>query len=644
MDNHQTENGTANPKHHRRRRRAEVLDSSGDESDSDSGHNGNNNSNSILRRARGWNGDAVISRSSTGSSATIGAVSQFSKSSTSIVNNLSSSYTSFSASLPPLVAKNGRGLGLLHDDKSDGGADEVEEEEDDADDDDALMNPYVMNPFPGRNGGNVLVLDCAEALLPPSMEMELASLSGKVHSGDSLQQCAAGRDSGKDDPGKQECGSASPSRSFSKAAVTDLFDPYSNLPEEEDIIEFLADHEQSGDEDHGGLNALGPLLSLPPPQPQGQSSFPSAAFSPFPAHRGTGDHEESSPLTAPRRRRARSGGVVSAVWDLLSSAVRALGARQLHRSGPPNANPFADPRRTVGRASAPRRRRWGRLARLRLLAAVAAAVFYAGTLAVTRQIPSWDSTRAGTDYHAAAGSATLRQGAPAEQEVAVVSRRPSSIVKRKVRGVQEGVRGFRRRGRHHRGREKGAAPRGAAAGIETEVYRHGKRQTTTQPPSVAAAANAPALAQAEENGMLLIKLPPPRSNALAPGGLGDDGDGTVYIRLPYPQPPQSSQGRRTLSEAAARQELTPPLLGAAVRPLAHHAPPPLEALPGPAAAVRGSRKGGSHAYRGGPDEEISAWKALRDEFEAWMAKHKKEYGTNDETERRFHVWRKNHLR
>ena len=223
--------------------------------------------------------------------------------------------------------------------------------------------------------------------------------------------------------------------------------------------------------------------------------------------------------------------------------------------------------------------------------------------------------------------------------------------------------------------------------VHTEVYHNGQKE---EPSSASAteqqeqqgnkdssaneSSSLPAgvIVQTQEDGTVLIKLPPPRMNLKEPKHLGsstggsssssavvqdlkplgsststsvkeekpapfvgdiDNGD-TVYIKLPYQQ--QQNQQHRTLTEEkGTRQELEPPLRGAA--PQLHnnhhqfHHPPLLPFTDS------GTHKEEDH-------DHPNMMHALRQDFNTWMDKHGKNYGSHEEKEHRFSVWRKNHVR
>lgn len=99
----------------------------------------------------------------------------------------------------------------------------------------------------------------------------------------------------------------------------------------------------------------------------------------------------------------------------------------------------------------------------------------------------------------------------------------------------------------------------------------------------------------------------------------DNEEGTLYIKIPYT--PESE-----IEESPQKQELEPPLRGASPRHkgLRHFSPPPLE-----------SRH---------KQEHRGLLNTLRDEFDSWSHKHKKNYHSQEERDRRFHIWTKNHIR
>ena len=161
----------------------------------------------------------------------------------------------------------------------------------------------------------------------------------------------------------------------------------------------------------------------------------------------------------------------------------------------------------------------------------------------------------------------------------------------------------------------------------------------------------PVIVKTEEDGSLLIKLPPPKmalnqspmdateessstdsstenmftvSQSVNDHSDSTQDDDTMYIKLPY----QQSQQRRSLDE------VDPPLRGVSVIDNHHNTkrrpPTPLE---------RHDTKHSHHEHH-----TSGVLDALRDEFGMWMDRHGKKYETGQEKERRFHVWKKNHFR
>ena len=99
----------------------------------------------------------------------------------------------------------------------------------------------------------------------------------------------------------------------------------------------------------------------------------------------------------------------------------------------------------------------------------------------------------------------------------------------------------------------------------------------------------------------------------------DNEEGTLYIKIPYTTESE-------IAKSPQKQELEPPLRGASPhhQGLRHFSPPPLE-----------SRH---------KQEHRGLLNSLRDEFDSWSHKHKKNYHNQEERDRRFHIWTKNHMR
>lgn len=639
------------------RRRPEVLDSS-DEDEDDRGVRGR--SRGRVSVSGGGDGDAL------------------SQSSTSVMENLSRTGLARAMS-----AFDGIGNG----ERDDAGATTDNDGASDDDDDGELMNPYVMNPFPDRPTGTTMALDAA-ALLPPSIE--LAAPSGGFGGGSGAPS-RQGRPplqprlTDRDDAAAPR--TLSPLRTTPREALAS-FDPYgstdkdvavqesrgrpSPYPEmememevEEELIEFIPNAEPTDRKAGRGLNIFGPLVDEP--------SQPGESLAPFPKRqsgRTAGEYGEATPLSPPggsaakrgrRPRAAPSGirGILGALVDVLRAVVSSaahlatylLYRDQLKRSN----NPFSDPRRL--------RKRWGMASCFRLLVASLGALFCAGTVTVIYTASRMD------DAGASVASKTVYQ-----KDARVVdeglreeaSHRPSSIVLKKK---GEGKR--RTKGRRGRWWYRGGAESDAAAGGQphAEVYRNGEEQSTAQevvPPESSssnklnqddqhgpggnAVESLPVIVQTEEDGTILIKLPPPAKGANTlkeraeqpmgaaenPPALGNDlaGDGeeTMYIKLPYPQPQQQQQQQRTLTE------LAPPPRGAAVGgQLTRHPPPPLTE-----SYRHHTHTGGYHSHQ--DDHSTGLLNSLRAEFDSWVTKHGKEYANGEEKEHRFYIWRRNHLR
>ncbi|KAL7545979.1 hypothetical protein ACHAWF_009329 [Thalassiosira exigua] len=225
----------------------------------------------------------------------------------------------------------------------------------------------------------------------------------------------------------------------------------------------------------------------------------------------------------------------------------------------------------------------------------------------------------------------------------------------------------------------GEAPR-------TEVYRDGKQEGARRAgggreaaPSAGASDSSqlvennktgeeeaphPVIVSTEEDGTVLIRLPPPQAGVREPQTMGSalDSEGqrpplgdaapeeegeTMYIKLPYPQqmePPQRGQPRREAGESARRTltELDPPPRGSPFRHPARR--PPLPLSDRASDVLSKGPLGGSRHSRVHREESHGAIEKLRGEFDAWIRKHRKTYASHGERERRFGVWRRNHSR
>lgn len=160
----------------------------------------------------------------------------------------------------------------------------------------------------------------------------------------------------------------------------------------------------------------------------------------------------------------------------------------------------------------------------------------------------------------------------------------------------------------------------------------------------------PVIVETGEDGSLLIKLPPPKMGTAQPVANepppiktnidtsvsqiinnGSQDDDTVYIKLPYQQ--QQPQ-HRALS---TKEEVDPPLRGASI-----HSHPNLERRPPP--PLQFLHKHDENRHHSHHEHSPGVLDALRNEFGSWMKKHGKRYGSSEEKERRFDVWKKNHFR
>eukprot|EP00579_Thalassiosira_antarctica_P009558 CAMPEP_0201910366 /NCGR_PEP_ID=MMETSP0903-20130614/1764_1 /ASSEMBLY_ACC=CAM_ASM_000552 /TAXON_ID=420261 /ORGANISM="Thalassiosira antarctica, Strain CCMP982" /LENGTH=1191 /DNA_ID=CAMNT_0048444987 /DNA_START=94 /DNA_END=3669 /DNA_ORIENTATION=- len=714
MADHQEDNGDEQIQqrqqhHHRRKRqlqqqqrRVEVLDSSSSDEDS-------------VRSGRGSSVSASHSQSST-----------------SIIDNLSSNFSSSLAKNKNAAIRNALnafdGVGVSNVKHGGGQEHNVETESTSEDEDEELMNPYVMNPFPNRNNGNTLVLDYSAALLPPSME--LANMSskkqgergisfredGEVPLQPLLSQQLPPLQKEEEEEEEEVTVSPLPVRTLAKTALAS-FDPYSSKPppvamqhsnrrepyyememEEEESIDFFPNTDSingRGNNDQSnphtgkanGLNVFGPLLDEPPaPMNQGQS------FSPFPKHRPRKDkgeygESESSHLSSGfaarhgRGRRTRSSssggiggifGAVGAIGTMLKALVSsvAFALTSLLYGDPtrpaPHGNPFSDSRRWNVRMNH-HHQHWGMLSYVRLFVVSMAALFCVGTMTMMWHVPN------GNDVGVEILQKSVYQNGEAGMRGDVsggghASHRPLSIVLKRMGEAKEKHKSRRNHWWNRNTAEN--AGRGEGGGrMQTEVYRQGEKQAV-QPvvpleSSLNAAETLPVIVQTEEDGTLLIKLPPPKTNLQKPKAmgsaaprmgstenqsqpplkksLGDASDEeTLYIKLPYPQQQQQQQQqRRTLTEMETpKQELEPPLRGAAMHDF--HSPPPLQ-WHQESTTQHAHHVGGYHSHQ----EDHSSpgvLNALRNEFDLWIQKHEKKYDSGEEKEHRFHVWRKNHAR
>lgn len=111
------------------------------------------------------------------------------------------------------------------------------------------------------------------------------------------------------------------------------------------------------------------------------------------------------------------------------------------------------------------------------------------------------------------------------------------------------------------------------------------------------------------------------SNSLGSSSSINDGEETMYIKLPYEK---EEPTRRTLTENG---QLDPqPLQSSTKHHHTFHPPLPFES---------------NHHKK--QEEHPGMVQELKNEFTSWMTKHDKTYNTHEEKEHRFSIWRKNHV-
>jgi len=576
---------------------------------------------------------------------------------------------------------------------------------DDEGDDDELMNPYVMNPFRTNNRLD----DFPTQQQAPSMALEMAAIStsnSKNDIGGGTQRKSGEACLANFDP-------------YSSSKRQDEMEM-----EMEEEVEFLPndDGNNNAQEQQNGWSMFGPLLHEPSaPSPlsqdgrQEEPSFASSSFSPFPKHepknspRGYvtslgNEYGENTPLSnipssssaAHGGRDNGAGGQASAPQSgipgiaiallnipkaMLSSLAYTL-TSLLHgpQSQSTHNNPFSQshhPHRLNVRMSRGNQRRshWGMLSYFRFFAVAMAVLFCLGTMTAMWHVPNVASGTVEVVDRSRYQGQEMINGKNGSEEggTSEMGLRSTSIVLKKMKKAKQ------------HWWNKNRAELSGHQELNVEVYRDGEKEQAVvaaagvqqqqqtvvenvdttgknygQGNNAMQSASQAVIVQTEEDGTLLIKLPPPKMNLEEPKvprenpspPLGnsleqivEDEEETMYIKLPYPQQ-QQQQNRRTLTEAkeggTMKQELEPPLRGAAI-PLSqsqheHHfnAPPPMT-------------KSNQHGHHGGyhhssEEEHGGVFHALRNEFDSWMSHHGKAYGSHQETEHRFNVWRKNHVR
>jgi len=170
------------------------------------------------------------------------------------------------------------------------------------------------------------------------------------------------------------------------------------------------------------------------------------------------------------------------------------------------------------------------------------------------------------------------------------------------------------------------------------------------------------IVQTEEDGTILIKLPPPKLSLEEPEfgstimGGADEEDETMYIKLPYQQRQQHQQEEVMASGSSngemtsiAKREIEPPLRGAAPQETQHPQSSILVRRPPPPLAEHEHHHshhgvGGKYRHLHEQHEHPGVLHALRKEFDTWMSKHGKQYRSKKEEDHRFNVWRTNHAR
>ena len=478
--------------------------------------------------------------------------------------------------------------------------------------------------------------------------------------------------------------------------------------EEEESIEFLSPNRQRNIKSemnntrhlNGDSNLFGPLLDEPQSGRgyggEEQPSF-SSSFSPFPKHSPheyanstSGEYGESTPLSASgfaaRHGRGASAagssrpagglvGILGAIIDVLKAIISsaAYGASTLlygnHQSSSPRGNsslnnPFSSQRLNVRMSHHSNNHHWGRLSYFRLFAIAIGAFFCVGTVTTMWHVPN-----SSNDVGVTVMDKSAYQSQNGDDK--------TSIVLEKMGKAK----------RHWWNRKKSDSSSGANNVADgqphTEIYRDGQKEVVqeivhavVQQQAVgsnisgssvnASRETLPVIVQTEKDGTVLIKLPPPKMNVKQPKmgsvqpppPLGDnlpdkplgDVEETMYIKLPYPQ--QQQEGRRTLTE------LDPPLRGAAIpqpgilgqsghSKLNHYDPPPLAGSH--ASSKHYQTDSNQHHLSGGfhsrhHEEHRGLLSELRSDFDSWVTRHGKKYGSKDEKEHRFNVWKKNHMR
>ncbi len=400
---------------------------------------------------------------------------------------------------------------------------------------------------------------------------------------------------------------------------------------------------------------------------------------------------------------ATADGVVGALGNLLVNGTKAVLLSAAYATNyitkgrsPPHSprfgnhstsNPFALPKTKTRHLM--KSNHWGILTYFRLFAIVMAALFALGTVTIFHQFISADNDgKVSSVSKNLYGDEGASEGEEAYLEYTtadgVLLKKPKSLMK-KMENAKKKAKGKHWWNRWRRGKQEAGGP------PPVEVYRNGVQEalignTGNSAKSFVGDVNEaknqvqrdeplPVVVSTGDDGTLLIKLPPPKMNLEEPDpslelrssihtpivqtsksfsstmDIGEEYE-TLYIKLPYSEEQSAAD-----FPSASRKELEPPLRGASI-PSSHsqliRRPPP------PLAAFREDKKK-SHfhhdfhnhhnkkesrhlGYFSHEEHHPGVLDALRKEFESWAVKHEKKYGSHDEKERRFHVWKKNHFR
>jgi hypothetical protein len=414
-----------------------------------------------------------------------------------------------------------------------------------------------------------------------------------------------------------------------------------------------------------------------------EPSFESS-FSPFPKHSSSssrnnvyvGEYGESIPLSGRARGSPKASapggarGVASSLLNVVKAVISSASytASSLLYGNNPSTR-FNNRTRFDGRTRGNNmRHHWGMLSYFRLFVIAMAALFALGTMTMVRHVMISDGAAETT----AVKSNFMTNGQSVDGSQEEYAQRPNSLVIKKMEKAKKRWWSKLRHGGSDADANEGGQP-------SVEVYHNGEKTdavVANEPSSIVEAnetdnhdkvvgehlQQVPIIVETGEDGSLLIKLPPPKLHLEQPppqlGGSdtvvikalesealalrdGED-DETMYIRLPYPEQ------RRVLSDDTSgmtREELNSPLLGD-YNSLSSH-PNLIRRPPPPLAQSSHERKvNAKHhhlPYSAHEEHHPGVLNALRNEFESWREKHGKKYGSSEEKEERFHVWKNNHF-